>query len=268
MSSTRTELLGRTALVTGGGAGIGRVIAVELGVAGARVAVVARSRGQADRTARAIEEAGGVAWPFPVDITDVSSVDALIRKVSWRLGPVDILVNNAAPGPAGFATRLGPVELAATLTLSVTASLAMTAAVLPGMRDRRWGRVIQASAVSARPASTVGWTSCVAAGAAIEASTVSLAAQLAGTGVTVNAYRQGPAYPAADQWLRSHDPATAGYGGAERFREARAAPELLTAQQFAISLVSRLSGDQNGAIWDINDDLPGTDATPGVTACI
>src|SRR5690348_1461103 len=89
------SLAGQTALVTGGGRGIGRAIALAVAQAGASVAVTARSEDQLAETVRAIENAGGRALYHVVDVTDQSAVEALVVKVNERLGPIDLLVNDA-----------------------------------------------------------------------------------------------------------------------------------------------------------------------------
>src|SRR6201992_3941541 len=95
-----TNLAGKTALVTGAGKNIGRAIAQGLAAAGARVAVVySGNTDGAAETVRAITEAGGTAAPFGIDLTDLGSIDAGHQAVTAALGPVDILVNNAAIRP-------------------------------------------------------------------------------------------------------------------------------------------------------------------------
>src|SRR5688572_20410925 len=94
MNSAR-ELDGQVALVTGGGRGIGRLIARELADAGMRVAVAARSSGQVDETAREID---GLA--LTADVSRLEDVEAMVATVERELGPIDLLVNNAGVGPS------------------------------------------------------------------------------------------------------------------------------------------------------------------------
>ncbi|MCY4529122.1 MAG: SDR family NAD(P)-dependent oxidoreductase, partial [Chloroflexi bacterium] len=96
------DLSGQVALVTGGGRGIGRAVAIALAEVGALVAVTARTDAQVDETVRLIQAAGGTAGAFPADVSDPESVERLVGDVTSCLGPVDLVVNNAGlSGPPG-----------------------------------------------------------------------------------------------------------------------------------------------------------------------
>src|SRR5262245_9490647 len=97
-SEIPTRLAGQVAIVTGGGRGIGRAIAGELAAAGARVAVVARSADQVAETVALLAEGGAEAIGLTADITDRPAMEEMAAEVERRLGPVDLLVNNAAAG--------------------------------------------------------------------------------------------------------------------------------------------------------------------------
>lgn len=192
MSTNGPVLHGLTALVADGGRGLGREVALNLGACGARVAIVSGSRARADRTSRAVEEEGGLAWPFPADTTDPAAVPELISKVGRRLGSADILVSCAsAAGPQRPAATAGTAELARALTTDAAVMLAMTSAVLPVMLDRGWGRIVTVRGESpARPAPAAS-DQVAGVPAAAEQILAALAAGLAGTGVTVNGCRHG-----------------------------------------------------------------------------
>src|SRR2546430_6087837 len=97
-----SELAGQVAVVTGGGRGIGRAIAARLGAAGVTTAILARSASEIEETARTIEQSGGRARPFAADVTDAAAVAKALQEIERSLGPVAVLVNNAAiPGPIG-----------------------------------------------------------------------------------------------------------------------------------------------------------------------
>ena len=111
------ELARRTAVVTGGGRGIGRAIAIALAQASAHVAVLARSRGELDETVRLIKAAGGHARAIMADVVDEQAIEQVIRAVEVELGPSGVLVNNAgligpiapfASGPSRSGSRVGP----------------------------------------------------------------------------------------------------------------------------------------------------------------
>src|SRR5207249_27863 len=108
MNGSDQLLLGQVALVTGGGRGIGQVVAQALAATGATVAVGARSADQLADTVAAIERRGGRAFAVPFDVTDREAVDRAVSSVEQRVGPVDLLVNNAGVG--GTIGRLWEVD--------------------------------------------------------------------------------------------------------------------------------------------------------------
>ena len=137
------QLVQQVAAVTGGGRGIGRAIAATLSAAGATTAVLARSASEIDATARMIEQAGGRARPFVVDVTDAVTVGRIFREIERSLGPVTLLVNNAAvPGPIGPFWEADSVEWWRTLDVNLRGVVLCSRAVLPGMIARSKGRII------------------------------------------------------------------------------------------------------------------------------
>jgi NAD(P)-dependent dehydrogenase (short-subunit alcohol dehydrogenase family) len=176
-----TDLDDKTALITGGGRGIGRAIALQLAQRGAHVAVAARSEAELVETTSAIVAAGGRADPIVADLAAPGAGTALARRARDQLGRVDILVNNAAVvAPLGASTDVDVEEFARAFTLNVTNVDELTFALLPGMLERRWGRVVNVSSgIVATPAAMVGANAYAATKAAIEAHTVNLAAKLA-----------------------------------------------------------------------------------------
>lgn len=140
------ELRGQVALVTGAGRGIGRAIAVELAQAGAKVVVTARTEQQVLETAGLVEEAGGEAVGLIADVTDKQAVEGMVEEVKRRYGVVDILVNNA-----GRHHALGPLWLVdpddwwLDIESNLRSTFLCTRLVLPGMIERRRGRIINVS---------------------------------------------------------------------------------------------------------------------------
>ena len=133
---------GRTALVLGAGGGLGSAIARTLAGEGAKIAVADIDADAAGRTAKLIDGDDGTALPLQWDLSDLSVIDERIRAVETALGPVDILVNiTGGPPPTPAAGQ--PQELwDASFRSMVLSVIAITDRVLPGMRERRWGRII------------------------------------------------------------------------------------------------------------------------------
>ena len=144
-----------------------------------------------------------------------------------------------------------PLRLA--FEVNVIAPTALTAAVLPGMLEAGWGRVVNVSSgIVASPAGMIRGNTYAATKSALEAHTVNLAAELRGTGVTVNAYRPGGVDTAMQAWIRRQDPARIGAGLHERFNRNYAGGALITPEHSAAVLLARLAGEDTGAVWDVS----------------
>jgi len=251
-----THLDDKTALITGGGRGIGRAIAMQLAQRGVRVAVAARSEAELAETTSAIAGAGGRAHAIVTDLAAPGAGTALARRALDELGRVDIVINNAGVvAPLGASTAIDLEAFARAFTVNVTSLAELTFALLPGMLERRWGRVVNVSSgIVASPAAMVGANAYAATKAALEAHTVNLAAELAGTGVTVNAYRPGSVDTAMQAWIRDQNPDAIGRALHDRFTERHAAGDLISPEASAAALTRRLDGDATGEIWDVADD--------------
>jgi 3-oxoacyl-[acyl-carrier protein] reductase len=178
---------GRRALVTGGGRGIGRAIALALAECGADVAVNYRERaGDARAVVALVRGLGREAIAMQADVSQGAAVAALVARVEAELGGVDILVNNA-----GVALRRGLDDLTEedfdrTIATNLKSAFLCTQAVLAGMRARRWGRVVNISSGAARGAGVVG-AHYNASKAGMEGLTRGYASRLVREGITVNA---------------------------------------------------------------------------------
>jgi 3-oxoacyl-[acyl-carrier protein] reductase len=138
-------LEGRVALVTGaGGQGMGRSIALTLARDGADVAVnYRRNRDGADEVVRAIESMGRRSLAVQADVGDAAAVDAMVAAAVERFGKVDIVVNSAGgPWKPQDVTEIAPEHLRAVLAQEVESVFHLLRAVLPGMRERGWGRIV------------------------------------------------------------------------------------------------------------------------------
>ncbi len=144
------DLAGQVALITGGGRGIGRAAAIGLASAGASVAVTARTERQVAETVRLIEGAGGHTAAYPADVSDPVSVEKVVAETTERFGPIDLLVNNAAaPGAAGRDWENNPDQWWRAIEVNVRGPYLCSRAVLPGMIERRRGRIVNVSSSSA-----------------------------------------------------------------------------------------------------------------------
>jgi NAD(P)-dependent dehydrogenase (short-subunit alcohol dehydrogenase family) len=251
-----TDFAGQTALITGAGRGIGRAVALGLADAGAGLILIARSDGQLAETRAMLLGRGAAAGRvriIPADLGDEQQRDRAIAA-ALAAGRVDILINNAATvEPLGPTAAVPVAELRRALELNVVAPAALTAAVLPGMLDAGWGRIVNVSSgIVARPDSMVRFNAYAATKAALEAHTVNLAAELRGTGVTVNAYRPGGVDTAMQAWIRQQDPGRIGTAVHDRFNQNFADSTLITPGQSAAALLAHLDGDDTGAIWEVS----------------
>jgi NAD(P)-dependent dehydrogenase (short-subunit alcohol dehydrogenase family) len=138
-----TALTGQVAIITGGGRGIGRAIALGLAQAGSSVAVVARSADHLEETVRQIAQLGSRAISVTADISDPERVDRMVEEVENSLGPVDLLVNNAGvAGPIGPTWEVDLADWWRCLEVNLRGPMLCSKAVLPGMIARGGGRVI------------------------------------------------------------------------------------------------------------------------------
>ena len=177
---------GKVALVTGASKGIGRGIAAALAGEGARVAIASSSR---ERIEAAAGELGVAA--FVHDSADLEAVPGLVDEVTGRLGPIDILVTNTGGPPAGAdPLAFGDDAWEAAHRALVLSPLALVRAVVPGMRERRWGRVVNVASTSVREPIPVLMLSNAERSAAL-AAFKTIAGEVARDGVTVNTLLTG-----------------------------------------------------------------------------
>ncbi len=181
------DITGKVALVTGASRGIGRAIAVALARAGADVAVNYRCREeQAEAAVREIRMLGRRAVAVRADVSDCAEADRLVSATEAELGGIGILVNNAGvtrPQPLEEITERDWDDLVA---INLKSCFLVTQAALPGMRERRWGRIINLSSVAAQTGGVVG-PHYAASKAGMIGLTHSYAALLAKEGITANA---------------------------------------------------------------------------------
>jgi 3-oxoacyl-[acyl-carrier protein] reductase len=152
-----SELTGKIALVTGGSRGIGRAIALALAEAGCDVAVnYLNSRAQANEVAKQIAALGHKAIAVQADVSKDEEVRRLISDVDAQLGQVDILINNAGINPIKPLDELGLDDWNQVISANLTSAFLVAQAVVPGMRRRKWGRLIMLSSVAAQTGGVIG----------------------------------------------------------------------------------------------------------------
>jgi len=180
-------LTGRTALVTGASRGIGRAVALALAKAGADIAVNYRTSAEAAREVESqIVALGRRAVAVQADVSSAADVARLVRTVEERLGGIDILVNNAGIARAQPLTEITEQDWDELITVNLKSCFLVTQAVLPGMRARRWGRIVNISSVAAHVGGVVG-PHYAASKAGMLGLTHSYAALLVQEGITANA---------------------------------------------------------------------------------
>ena len=143
-----------TIIVTGGGGGIGSATCRRLAREGAKVAVFDRNLEAAQKVVAEITAAGGQAAAFDCDITDRASVDAAVAATQAQLGPVAVLVNNAGWDVFKPFTKTVPAEWDRLIAINLTGALHMHHAVLPGMAERKKGRIVNVASDAARVGSS------------------------------------------------------------------------------------------------------------------
>ena len=182
---------GKTAVVTGGGGGIGGATCKRLAAEGAAVAVFDLNGAAAEKVAAEINAAGGKAQAFSCDIAQLASVQQAVADTERDLGPIDVLVNNAGWDVFKPFTKTEPAQWDKLIAINLTGALHMHHAVLPGMAARKAGRIVNIASDAARVGSS-GEAVYAACKGGLVAFSKTIAREHARHGITVNVVCPGP----------------------------------------------------------------------------
>lgn len=190
------KLQDRVALVTGGGRGIGRAIALDFARAGAKVAVTARTASELEEVVAAMKKEGAQACAVVADLSERSGCKQAIEAATRAFGPIEILVNNAGIGSSADPKPLVDFDNAfwdLTVALNLTAPYLLSKAVLRAMLAKRWGRIINIASINSKVPALHG-AAYTASKHGLVGLTKALALEVAKDGVTVNAICPGPVH--------------------------------------------------------------------------
>jgi NAD(P)-dependent dehydrogenase (short-subunit alcohol dehydrogenase family) len=251
------ELAGQVAIVTGGGRGIGRAIALALVQAGAAVTVTARSADQVAETVTLIEQAGGRAFAMPAEVTDRDAVERMVAETERGLGPVDVLVNNAGvAGPVGPLWETDPDDWRQCVDINLHGPYLCCRAVLPGMIARGRGRIINvATAGVQHPGGYLLAYNCAKVG--LVRLTEGLATSLKAHGVQVFVISPGAVHTAMSDELRDDEEKNRWMNVRAYPAKAWAPPErpALLCVLLASGKADQLSGRFVGEFAGVQDDI-------------
>ena len=183
-------MMSRIALVTGGTGGIGTAIVKKLADQGHQVATNFRNEDKARAWQQQMQDAGYSVALARGDVSTPEEAEAMVREVERQLGPVDILVNNAGITRDGTFHKMTAQQWSEVINTNLNSVFNVTRPVIEGMRERKWGRIIQISSINGQKGQ-YGQANYAAAKAGMHGFTISLAQENAKFGITVNTVSPG-----------------------------------------------------------------------------
>ena len=185
------KLAGKVALITGASRGLGKAMSLELGAAGAQLALVSRNLESLAETAKAVQAAGGAAETFRADVTDEAQVAQLQKQVVERFGNLQILINNAGINIRKSITEFTLAEWNQVMDTNLTGAFLLCRAFVPHMKGHGYGRIINLTSIMSHVA-IPGRTAYAASKTGLLGFTRALALELAPEKITVNGISPGP----------------------------------------------------------------------------
>jgi len=255
------RLTNEVAIVTGGGRGFGRAIAERFAAEGAAVVIVARTKGQIDAVAARIKAGGGRALAVVADVTQPAQVQGVVAAAKAKFGPVDLMVNNAGQaGPFGPLGVVDPEKWWQAQAVHVRAPLMFMSAVLPEMRARRHGRIINVASLGGRQVTT-GLSAYGVGHAALIRLTEHVAQESAVHGVAAFAIEPGSANTdmtiatVADPDARRWSPDLVGFLKVLQSEHADPEPRLARCADMCLRLASGRYDGLTGSYLEPDDDF-------------
>ena len=254
------QLTGQIAVVTGGGRGFGRAIAECFAREGAAVTVTSRTRTELEEVAHGIRSAGGRAIAVPGDVTEPRDVDRVVAETERAFGPLSLLVSNAGvPGPFGPIWAVDPEAWWRAQQVHIRAPFLYLRRVLPGMTERRAGRIIIVSALASRVVAPYLSAYCTGKIAQTRI-TAEAAVETRELGVSVFAIDPGFVFTGiAEETMNSKDAQRWLPGMVERIRTRRDSPDrdadLARCTQRCLALASGRYDALSGRYMELGDDI-------------
>lgn len=250
---------GQTAIITGGGRGLGRAFAIALADAGVHVVITARSENELRDTVKRIEQKGGAATFITADVTDPEATQQVIATVEQQVGPIDLLINNAGSLCAlGVISDVDAEEWWREIEINLRGPFLYTKAVLPRMIERSQGRIINVASEAGLFSINTGSAYCVSKAALIRL-TESTAIETEAYGIKVFAIHPGTVRTPMNDYLYQSPEVKARAPEIQQAFQQRYATNDLTPIEQSVNLVLQLASGQadalTGSYISVNDDI-------------